>query len=183
MPLGQKIARRWDVSTSVKTEQIQQKRWRKADRTYKSTASASLWVVALVISRGSVWGPAVLPWWVTGVSVALLRVLHPLPHVLFTSEQWRVRGWRGGRGGGGRRAIPLLFTLPASTNIEDGCEWLKNTVLRQKSSEVQVVAYWVVTMVTGDMTDFFQLFLLHTNKLNLKSEQIKASFITSTFKL
>lgn len=183
MPLGQKIARRWDVSTSVKTEQIQQKRWRKADRTYKSTASASLWVVALVISRGSVWGPAVLPWWVTGVSVALLRVLHPLPHVLFTSEQWRVRGWRGGRGGGGRRAIPLLFTLPASTNIEDGCEWLKNTVLRQKSSEVQVVAYWVFTMVTGDMTDFFQLFLLHTNKLNLKSEQIKASFITSTFKL
>lgn len=151
--------------------------------TYKSTASASLWVVALVISRGSVWGPAVLPWWVTGVSVALLRVLHPLPHVLFTSEQWRVRGWRGGRGGGGRRAIPLLFTLPASTNIEDGCEWLKNTVLRQKSSEVQVVAYWVVTMVTGDMTDFFQLFLLHTNKLNLKSEQIKASFITSTLKL
>lgn len=63
--------------------------------TYKSTASASLCVVALVISRASVCGPTVVPWRITGVSVALLRVLHPLPHVLFTSERWRVGGWRG----------------------------------------------------------------------------------------
>lgn len=84
-----------------------------SDSGEKSAASASLCVVALVISRASVCGPSVVPWRITWVTVALLRVLHPLSHVLFTSEVWRIRGgrWRGGRGRGGWRAIPLLLTL------------------------------------------------------------------------
>lgn len=90
--------------------------------TYKSAASASLWVVTLVISGASVCRPTVVPWRIAGVIEALLHVLHPLTHVLFTSERWRVWGWRRGRGGGGWRAIPLLFTLPVNTDIKVECQ-------------------------------------------------------------
>ena len=62
--------------------------------TYKSAAATPLRVVALVISRASVCGPAVVPWRVAGVTVALLRVLHPLSYELLPSERWRIGGWR-----------------------------------------------------------------------------------------
>lgn len=183
MPLGQKIARRWDVSTSVKTEQIQQKRWRKADR--------NLQIHGLGLALGC--GPRNLEGLCLGARCTPVvgngsecspppSAPSPPPCTLYL---WTVEGKGMERRKRRRRkeSDPASFYPSCDTNIEDGCEWLKNTVLWQKSSEVQVVVYWVVIMVTGDMTDFFQFFLLHTNKLNLKSEQIKASFITSTFKL
>lgn len=63
--------------------------------TYKSTASASLGVMALIISRASVSRPTVILWRITSESVALLRVFHPLPHILFAFEMRRIGGWRG----------------------------------------------------------------------------------------
>ncbi len=117
---------------------MQQKRQNKTRTgTYKSSSSASLWDVALVISRRSVRGPAVVPWRITWVTVALLRVLHPLSHVFFTSERWRIRGWRGWRGGGGWRAIPLLFTLPMRKNMKAGCEFYSQ-------KRVKAVWMWLV---------------------------------------
>lgn len=72
--------------------------------------------MALVIPGASVRGAAVVPRREAWVIVALLRVLHPLPHVVFTSEGRRVRGG-GGRGRGGRRgAVALLFRLPVRTD-------------------------------------------------------------------
>lgn len=63
--------------------------------TYESSAAASLRVVALVIPGASVGGAAVVPRREAWVIVALLRVLHPLPHVVFTSEGRRVGGGGG----------------------------------------------------------------------------------------
>lgn len=88
--------------------------------TYKSSAAASLGVVALVIPGASVGRAAVVPRREAWVIVALLRVLHPLPHVVFTSEGWRVGGG-GGRGRGGRRgAVALLFRLPVQNKQTQG---------------------------------------------------------------
>lgn len=84
--------------------------------TYKSSAAASLRVVALVIPGPPVGGAAVVARRIARVIVALLRVIHPLPHVVFPSEGRRVGRGGGGRGGGGRRAVALLFRLPARTD-------------------------------------------------------------------
>lgn len=62
--------------------------------TYKSTASASLGVMALIISRASVRGPTVILRRIASERVALLRVVHPLAHILFAFEMRREGGWR-----------------------------------------------------------------------------------------
>lgn len=108
------------MSVSQRKIRTQQQGWAKCTGTYKSTASASLRVVGLILPRTSVCGPAVVPWRETGVTVALLRVLHPLSHVVFTSERWRVGGRRGRGGGGWWRAITLLFSLPVRTKHKAG---------------------------------------------------------------
>lgn len=84
--------------------------------TYKSTASASLGVMALIISRASVCRPTVILLRITSESVALLRVIYPLAHILFAFEMRRKGGWRRGRGRGGWRTIPLPFGLPVNTH-------------------------------------------------------------------
>lgn len=63
--------------------------------TYKSTASASLHAMSLIISRASVPRATVVPRWIACVAEALLGVLHPLPHEFFASEWWRIRGLGG----------------------------------------------------------------------------------------
>lgn len=63
--------------------------------TYKSTASASLHAMALIISRASVTRASVVPRWIACVAEALLRVLHHFPNVFFASEWRRIRGLGG----------------------------------------------------------------------------------------
>lgn len=116
MPLGQRIGRRRQWKLKKERETLEDATFKETGgETYKSAAAASLPAVAFVIPRASVRWPAVVPGRVAGGRVALLRVLQPLPQVVLPSEGGRVGGGRGGRGGGGRRAIALLFALPAST--------------------------------------------------------------------
>lgn len=55
-----------------KTIIIEKKKRKSSRQTYKSTSSASLWVVALIISRATVSGAAVVSWRVAWLAVALL---------------------------------------------------------------------------------------------------------------
>lgn len=93
--------------------------WRRQD-TYKSAASSSLGVMALIISGASVGKATEILGRITSEWVALLRVIHPLSHELFAFEmRRRIGGWRGWGGRGGWRTIPLPFSLPVNTH--NGC--------------------------------------------------------------
>lgn len=131
--------------------------------TYKSTASASLCVVALIISRASVSGPTVVPWRITWVTVALLWLLHPLSsNELFTSERWRTRGWRGWGGRGGRRAIPFLLTLPVSTNTKVECRCHKNALYSPPSQKQRPKRAFSSAPVDNAPWKFLKLYIKNT---------------------
>lgn len=117
----------------------------KQTQTYKSTSSSSLWPVALVIPRSNV-----VPWGVTWLTVALLRVLRPLPCVLFPSEGGSVGGRRG-RGGRGRSGtIPLLLSLP----VRKTWATLKQTVSQVQMFEAVVAMVTETSLVLGFLVVF-----------------------------
>lgn len=121
--------------------QKQPRRRSKMKGTYKSTASASLHAMALIISGASVPRASVVPRWIACVAEALLRVLHPFPHVFFASEWRRIRGLGGWGGRRGRRAIPLLLTLPVRQVTKNkGRASLK---LSNESVDILILLLWI----------------------------------------